>query len=237
MARRLALGLITLALVACKPGEQGQTETSGTTTTEAPAGTDALPSAASRDPLVQRAQTALNQRNQGRACTTFNMSGKFQATEQNESVSYPLENRDLPAYQQWAYLSARGVAQRNENVVNGRTYEEFTPRRDLKESGGQGVYVPDGRYLSYCYGRWTVTAAERTDAFQPSSSDKEAVTATVTLTDAPDWATSEAANILNQPNGTSERYGTLLVAVNEYDKGVPARLDQPSRVWVEVPKE
>lgn len=221
--------LLLLGLVACKP-QAKQEEVSQAKKPQVPS-----------NPLVTRAQQTINNgKNQGRACLTFDMSGKFRSNEQNESVDYDRENSDLPAYKQWVYLAKRGVAMQQTKTLDGRTYDTFTPKRDLKDEDGQGIYIPDGRYLSYCYGRWTVTDAEKYSGSQytPPSSDYEMLMITFQLTDAPDWAKSDpAANVLNELNGTSEDYGTLQPALNELNKAILAKLITVNKVPLAVLKK
>ena len=225
--------LLGLTLSGCKDKTADNSSSSSS-------GGETVQAAKPTNPLVARAQEAFNTNgNKGRACLTFDMSGRVGATEQNESVDYSRENSNLPAYKQWVYLAKRGVAMQQTKTLDGRTYDTFTPKRDLKEEEGQGIYVPDGRYLSYCYGRWTVTDAEKYagSEFQVPNTDYEAVMATFHLTDAPEWATSDPnANVLNQLNGTSENYGSLQGAYNELNKAVPARLNAPNRVPLAVLK-
>lgn len=221
----------SLVLAGCK----AKTETAAS---PVPNGTSAATTpSVSSNPDVERVQTVVNQKNQGRACLSFNMSGKFQATTGEASVDFSTQEADSPQYKQFNFLAQHGVVDRKESRLDGQSYVTFTPKRSIREADGQGFFVEDGRYLDYCFGKWTVIAAQLTKKFQAPDPQSEAFEATVKLTDAPAWAMTSAAHVLTLPSKPSVERRTLMVAMNELGKPVPARLDAPSTIWIQVPRQ
>jgi len=172
--------------------------------------------------LVSAAQTAINLKYQGRACT------------QVELGSYAQGLSPTVTYVKGVYLTERKLASQHEQKAYGTVYTSFNYRTDIPESAGKGFYLRTPEGLVYCFGHWTVTAAKPTTGFQPAVGT-QAVEATVVLTGAPTWVTTDRkAAVLAEFNGRDDR--SELIALNTYDQGVAASLTKPNRVWLQIPK-
>lgn len=177
------------------------------------------------DPDIQAAQTAINQINQGRACTTFTRN-RLESTIDAVRPEYP--KRQL--------LVKHGLVKVKhvKDDVAKLSWEVYT-EADLNEADGKGVFIPDGNQTLYCFGRWVVTAAEPSQKF-PAPAGQRLLLATVTLEDAPEWVTTDpAAKVLAEASIRNDP--AFLSTVNAYDKLVAPSLTTPNPVPVLVPQE
>lgn len=185
-------------------------------------------SAATRPPVspdVRAAQTAVDQINQGRACTTFTRA-RLESTI--DTVR--------PEYAKRQVLIKHGlVTVRHVKDDVGKLDWELYTDADLAEAEGKGVFIQDGKLTYYCFGRWLVTDAAPSDKF-PADEGQRLLLATVVLQGAPAWVTTDpAAQVLAKPSTRDDP--AYFSAINEFDKLVAPSLTAPNRVPILVPKD
>lgn len=218
-------GLLSLGLVAGRSAEQpDRRDDTGTLLLTAARTSAPMAQAASPNPRVRAAQTILNQTNQGRACTTLTRK------------SFPDAMKGLPEYQKQAVLVRHGLATVRHTTESGVKMTYYTLKRDIPESKGNGVFIPDGPLLYYCFGRWQATAVQYTDKFPVAESQRAAIV-TVELRGAPAWIrTDPQARILAERTEGLRNDPAFLGSLNEYDKIVPPSFTVPNLVPFALPK-
>lgn len=206
-----------LLLTGCKDAQAGQASTSPVSRTPSPP--------VRTDPDVRAAQTAVNQINQGRACTTFTRS-RLESTIDTVRPEYAKRQVLI----KHGLVSVRHV----KDKVGQLDWEVYT-NADLDEADGKGVFIQDGRLTFYCFGRWVVTEAAPSDKF-PADEGQRLLLTTLVLRDAPEWMTTDpAAKVLAGPSTPDDP--AYFGAINQYDKFIAPSLTGPNRVPVLVPRE
>ncbi|MHA0036778.1 hypothetical protein [Deinococcus sp. PESE-13] len=207
---------VALLLTGCKNAEQQTGGSSSRTASPSPA-------KLSRD--AQRAQTRINQINQGRACTTL-------TKKQLETV---IDARN-PEFAKRQVLIKHGVVKMQKaSGGNGTLDWQIYENVPLKEADGKGVFIEDGSITYYCFGRWQVKDAAQSDKVAVPDG-KQLLIAQVELVDAVPWIKEDpAAKALAEASISGD--SAFMPTLNEFDKVVAPSFTQVNQVALVVPKE
>lgn len=222
---RRILPFLTLAFLvtACKSPPQETSQTTQTTTATTTAPTPAAAPRLSGD--AQRAQTVLNQTNQGRACTTL-------TKDKLETVI----DKNNPEFAKRQVLIKHGVVEMTRaSGGNGTLDWQVYKNAELNEADGKGVFIAEGPVTYYCFGRWQVKDAQKSEKFAVGEG-QQLLIATVELVDAVPWVKEDPeAQALAAPSISNDP--AYLAALDQYDKPMPPSYTAPNQVAVAVTKQ
>lgn len=165
---------------------------------------------------VSRAQTSVDGRLGGRACTTLS---KIRFTD-------AIEGR-TDQFAKLGVLERQGALTVTRQVIQG---VKVTDARTA--SGGGGTWEGQGpRY--YCFGKWRVTSAVPSNEVE-APNGMEILKVTYELADAPDWVTSPEAAALARASVRGDL--AYMAAQNSQGAMEPASYTASNTAFVAVPK-